>query len=631
MGLENDSQDVLTELSSNILLGQSLTTFHVSGGVGGPGGKGGQEGGTGGNAEGPTLNVSGAAGWVVHINDRSAVKNSSTLRSAIDSAPPAISICDVNLQQEVYLDCSRVYSRPRSSLLRRYYSAEVKDRKEMTVVLYEGQDAEEELKRDVAKYMEFRHPSFLQLYGMVYSGNIYANIFYDALIPFKNIVNMFQQSPMLPCYINASVANEFKAVQDHFESIFETRLRFGQYRLFLRPCTGRLCIDLEGYDYPCSPVPGTEKVSAMRSLSSIDTKIIIESLTVKQYHEICNTAHFRHITYIEFPVTTTVHLGAVYYTTGHYSLGSLVAIAPTLDMGTHAGLDPVWQISGSQSWPLPHTRESGWDRFDIYEIQGNTEVFVYLTRDKDPNLWLSQANHIFNCLGVFSDAENYARLNEIWFRVKLHPQSAPRQADWRSLKGFLFLCPAESFHVGPASFKCPECFGYWSLDPSGVDRLSAEEAFELGFPTISISMGGEGQYWTDSVYAGLRQFHQGKGFDPNSQELARHLGVPLYEVCSDYQENANVDEELLSSDTEQLVDEDKPGPGNLDIEVLMPHLESKFKFKDGSLDKLEDPENMEVSSSLKLLTLSQLSLILFLAILGVYYTARCELCIGTVQ
>ncbi|KAF7353337.1 hypothetical protein MSAN_01521900 [Mycena sanguinolenta] len=39
--------------------------------------------------------------------------------------------------------------------------------------------------------------------------------------------------------------------------------------------------------------------------------------------------------------------------------------------------------------------------------------------------------------------------------------------------------------------------------------------------------------WDNSVYEGLRRFHQGKGFDPDSQDLARHLGYPLFELSSD--------------------------------------------------------------------------------------------------
>jgi hypothetical protein len=39
-----------------------------------------------------------------------------------------------------------------------------------------------------------------------------------------------------------------------------------------------------------------------------------------------------------------------------------------------------------------------------------------------------------------------------------------------------------------------------------------------------------GTSWQTSAYAGLRKFYQGKGFNPNSQDVARHLGEPLYQV-----------------------------------------------------------------------------------------------------
>ncbi|KAJ7706603.1 hypothetical protein B0H16DRAFT_1258642, partial [Mycena metata] len=74
---------------------------------------------------------------------------------------------------------------------------------------------------------------------------------------------------------------------------------------------------------------------------------------------------------------------------------------------------------------------------------------------------------------------------------------------------------------------------YWSLDPEGIEALSTEEAVRLGFPPFQLSTTVSGQYWEASVYAGLRQFHQAKGFDPDSQDVARHLGHPLYELYGD--------------------------------------------------------------------------------------------------
>jgi hypothetical protein len=58
-----------------------------------------------------------------------------------------------------------------------------------------------------------------------------------------------------------------------------------------------------------------------------------------------------------------------------------------------------------------------------------------------------------------------------------------------------------------------------------------EDATRLGFPSISLSMNVLGKSWDVSVYAGLRQFHQAKGFDPDSQDVARHLGKPLCQLA----------------------------------------------------------------------------------------------------
>jgi hypothetical protein len=96
------------------------------------------------------------------------------------------------------------------------------------------------------------------------------------------------------------------------------------------------------------------------------------------------------------------------------------------------------------------------------------------------------------------------------------------------LEGFLFLCPPKDFQIGPSSFKWPDCAAYWSLDPFGADPLSLEDAANLGFPSLRPCTIVFGRSWDASVYAGLRQLHQAKGFDPDTQDVARHLGQPLY-------------------------------------------------------------------------------------------------------
>jgi hypothetical protein len=94
--------------------------------------------------------------------------------------------------------------------------------------------------------------------------------------------------------------------------------------------------------------------------------------------------------------------------------------------------------------------------------------------------------------------------------------------------GYLFLCPLADLRLDiPGQFRLPECPSYWSSDPSGAERLTTEAAKALGFPNIQAEMWAEGYSCDGSVYVGLHKFHQGKGFDPDSQDVARHLGYPL--------------------------------------------------------------------------------------------------------
>ncbi|KAJ6462951.1 hypothetical protein C8R45DRAFT_783591, partial [Mycena sanguinolenta] len=112
-------------------------------------------------------------------------------------------------------------------------------------------------------------------------------------------------------------------------------------------------------------------------------------------------------------------------------------------------------------------------------------------------------------------------LNHVEFELTISEGDIPA--------GFLFLCPWEHFQTDQSSFKWPNCPAYWSLDPSGAEPLSSEDAVNLGFPSFVLSIVIHGRSWDASVYAGIRQFHQAKGFNPDSQDVARHLGYPLWQ------------------------------------------------------------------------------------------------------
>ncbi|KAJ7111702.1 hypothetical protein C8R44DRAFT_932932 [Mycena epipterygia] len=144
----------------------------------------------------------------------------------------------------------------------------------------------------------------------------------------------------------------------------------------------------------------------------------------------------------------------------------------------------------------------------------------------ESGFWLAQANQIFNHLKITSDYQDYLSVDGIYYMLDM----SERKDNLPS--GYLFLCPLSDLQSDiPARFQHPDCPAYWSLDPSGVERLNMEEAEYLGFPRLNLTMAAQGWYWDDSVYHGLRQFYKGKGFDPYSQDVARELGHPPYQLC----------------------------------------------------------------------------------------------------
>ncbi|KAJ7461451.1 hypothetical protein FB451DRAFT_1404685 [Mycena latifolia] len=172
--------------------------------------------------------------------------------------------------------------------------------------------------------------------------------------------------------------------------------------------------------------------------------------------------------------------------------------------------------------------ESGWTRVNSSDLVDGVPFRDIVYNDWELNGWLAQANHIFNRLGITSNHKDYVLVDDIRYYLRLYDtgDSIP--------SGYLFLCPLADLQPDNSSyFRHPKCAAYWSLEPSGVERLGMEEAEQTGFPAFDFTMNVRACSWDESVYAGVRQFHQGKGFDPDSQDVARELGLPLYQVSTD--------------------------------------------------------------------------------------------------
>ncbi|KAF8203561.1 hypothetical protein K438DRAFT_1820434 [Mycena galopus ATCC 62051] len=163
---------------------------------------------------------------------------------------------------------------------------------------------------------------------------------------------------------------------------------------------------------------------------------------------------------------------------------------------------------------------NGWTRYRACDI-GKCTLRLHLWYG-NPECWLSQANHVFNRHQISENFQDYAVVDDIAFEIYL-------AGECHSI-GYLFVAPVKDFETGPSSFRWPDYPIFWSLDSSGSERLSTGEATNLGFPALQLNTRIRGKFWDADIYAGLRQFHRGKGFNPISEEVAQHVGDQLYSI-----------------------------------------------------------------------------------------------------
>ncbi|KAF7376996.1 hypothetical protein MSAN_00117500 [Mycena sanguinolenta] len=432
---------------------------------------------------------------------------------------------DIDLRHQIRVDqCTGIAypQRPRACV-RRMHSAKaiIAGRKSrVTVAVYQGNDAEEEWRQDIAKYMSMRHPNIIQICGAASSNGLHAILFNDDLIPLLEVLDRHRGSHFSTVYIYAHCNQEFSQVHNYIDSEFQLRLYSPECTNWIRRSSGRLCTELtpangdklwlDWRPSESSAMPGTYSWST--GAETITT--FIDLLTLEQYYHICDRNLIQHRC-ITISTSTMVNIGAVIRCFNDVLEDSVeIAFLPS------AGQLGDWTIFEENTGEV---MPNGCTRFQSHDVINST-VYLSCSLLSDRNTWLSQANHIFDCLQILSNFEDYVVVDFIRFDLDI------LQTTGNLPEGFLFLCPQEDFRTGPSSFGWPPCVGYWSLSPSGVDRLNSEDASRLGFPSFRLTTTADGWYWDSSVYEGLCQFHKAKGFDPYSQDVARHLGVQIYQL-----------------------------------------------------------------------------------------------------
>ncbi|KAJ6462921.1 hypothetical protein C8R45DRAFT_911857 [Mycena sanguinolenta] len=376
-------------------------------------------------------------------------------------------------------------------------------------------------------------------------------LFNDDLIPLEDFLDPYRDSPFSMVYIYACCNSDFSAADRYMYSEFQQPLLSSDCTSWIRRSTGRLCTELNPnsdsvwLDWTSPEFPALSRKYS-RSASTETITAFIDSLTLEQYHFICawNLRQYRHFDLSAF---TTMNPGAVYHCSNDLLKDSTeIASLPT----TEASPLDDWMISGGGTGEV---MPDGWTRFQSSDVFDNTLSLSFsIYRHRKWHTWLSQANHIFHHLHIMSNFEDYSTPSTpsyylvCLYRIEFELRICGTTEDFPP--GFLFSCPREDFLTGLSSFRYPICTAYWSLDPSGVDRLSLEEATRLGFPSFDLSTSAAGCYWDASVYEGLHQFHEAKGFDPYSHDVARHLGLPIFQLSSQHDASVESDGEVFDAD-----------------------------------------------------------------------------------
>ncbi|KAF7375576.1 hypothetical protein MSAN_00445900 [Mycena sanguinolenta] len=425
-----------------------------------------------------------------------------------------IPLGSIDLRNEICLDVAAgIVSRnlKRRGTIRRMYSARVECRNTpMTVALFQGHDAEKEWRESVSVHSRLRHPLILQIYATASSSGIHAAVYHDDLIPFEQFLESFRHSLILQVYIEAYRSSWTNAkCSDIWARLYHTVP-------WVRRSTGRLCVEIVPLPIPWvgSMADEVETLPPPASTQAQQESWVIASLAFHQWYSLCHRFLTQH-RLLEISTQAEVNLGSII----HWPVACQFEDATKMALVVP---DPVRELRWNND-SLGTLLADGSVRCNSDDVFGMIIATTGHAHDAAVS-WLSQANYILTQLKISSNYNDYVLINWVEFSLFISvPEKNPPT-------GYLFLCAAADFKTGPNSFRWPDRPVYWCLNPSGRDPLTAEEASNLGFPPIELTATVHGFFWDDTVYAGLRKFHIGKGVDPDSHDVARELDYPFYEL-----------------------------------------------------------------------------------------------------
>ncbi|KAK7057866.1 hypothetical protein R3P38DRAFT_2760029 [Favolaschia claudopus] len=469
--------------------------------------------------------------------------------------------CDIILQDNLDVVRARVMAPERCSVLRNAYSAKIEGQHnpDKTVVIYEGDGAKHTWYDDISKYLRVRHPRVFQLFGLSYSGGMYAAIFHRQ----EHALESYSPEPITKIYFYS-----FLYHAPALARMLQLEILVTSYdcSLWLNP-SGQLYFELGTHMQDLIlPIYSTNS-QVQRPLLVASTDLIPvhqllkinESLTLKAFQHSCFTAakHWFHLPLEIWPSAMGVRPGSVMALClpGHerltaHEIRHRLSNLDREDIREVAFLDPTEVIHIS---PVYGTlMDGGWNCIQLGSIESSSDrlhlehripgkidrrsqetIPHQLTRyfSASYSAFPCQTSYIFSRQKYCSLSDFNCIINDV--RITFSPEPPPHQTILPD-PAFLFLPPTKDcISSDGMRLQYPDRAPYWSLHPSGNPRLSPEQAAILCLPPVNIEISMFVHFYSAQFYAAAAEFYRRKGFDPTSQDVARELGEPLYHLVDD--------------------------------------------------------------------------------------------------
>ncbi|KAK7026378.1 hypothetical protein R3P38DRAFT_3530643 [Favolaschia claudopus] len=475
-----------------------------------------------------------------------------------------IRLGDIVLGKDVGGGARRVDGR---NVVRRVYTAKIVEMElPMTVAIYEGQEKDLKEKWDeyIALHVGLRHPNVFPLFGITLSQGLCAAIYHDVIAAMLahdiHQKEEFEVHDLNRCDFHAAPNSTgivtktgswlLYCVNDRFPSavylpdirdvyILVPSVREDLYRIEKKREIGFAGAGPDGWGFP----PQTPTAARGLPLAA-EARCMVLTLAARAHCVALSLAAWptarSRLTQgflIEFrTIPLSRHSSVRPHSLVKHGDGNLQEIAFHLQVNSDL---PKWSAFVNDAiYGDTNIMPNGWTcvllsgndilgasfrlPFKIIKARGDQTSPSY-PLFRQLFAWFAQANYIFDRLGLECSSCSY--IDSICVDCGLTGYIQSRSPE----KIFLFLPPYRTFLSADSTrYGFPREEPYLSFDPRGKDRLSANEALNLGLPQARIDISVAHHFVDDAFLKDLRTFHAREGFDPDSQEIAEHLGLALY-------------------------------------------------------------------------------------------------------